>query len=196
MSNKLKKSVFMTISVMVSHLALLVMYSCFVDPAFDDLDCKTPLKANITELKQIFYNPYENLQYALPTDTVPISDFRFNMEFGFESINTAANLRVSGYAYALDCLPTFDVQNISNIQIFLTAFFDDMPPGKDISYLFLLPDGTQLSRFRDYSNMEQFLSLKLNINLINTQQINSLVIIYLKNGEQLRLRSTSPFVTD
>jgi hypothetical protein len=196
MAYKMKKSALMTVSVMVSQLSLLVIYSCFVDPAFDDPDCRIPIKANIAELKQVFYSPYGNQQYALPTDTVPISDFRFNMEFGFESINTANNLGVQGSAFALDCLPTFDVQNISNIQVFLTAFFNDLPPGRDISYLFLVPDGSQLSRFRDYSKMESFLSLKFNFNFNITQQVNSLVIIYLKNGEQLRLRSTSPFLTN
>jgi hypothetical protein len=196
MGIKFKKSVFMTFSVMVSQLASLVSYSCFVDPAFDDLDCSIPLKANITELKQVFYSPYENQQYALPTDTVPISDFRFNMEFEFEPINTAKNLGAPGYAYALDCVPVFDVKNISNIQVFLTDFFNELPPGRDISYLLLLPDGSQLSRFRDYSKMEQFLSLKFNFNLSNTRQLNSLVIIYLKNGEQLRLRSTSPYLNN
>lgn len=194
MAIKLKKSGFLSISIMVLHLALLVVYSCYVDPAFDGQNCDFPQKANIMGLKQVFYSPYENQKYALPSDTVSVSDFRFNIEFEFESIGTAHIKGIPGIAYALDCVPKFNVQNISNIQVFLTAFFNELPPGTDISYLFLLPDGTQLSRFRDYSKMEQYLSLRLNVNSVSTQQLNSLVVIYLKNGEQLIIRSTSPYL--
>jgi hypothetical protein len=194
MENKLRKSGFINIPFLVFHLGLMAMYSCFVDPSIDNQDCDIPVKSNISALKQVFFGPYRNQQYADSSDTVSFADFRFNMEFEFEAFSHAGREELQGIAF--DCAPKYNVQNISNIQVFLTAFFNDLPPGRDVSYLFLLPDGTQLSRFRDYSKMEQFLSLKLNFNSANKQQLNSLVIIYLKNGEQLLMRSTSPYLAN
>lgn len=192
MENKLRKSGSINIPIVVIHLIFLGLNSCFIDPSFDNQDCNIPVKSNISALKQVFFGPYQNQQYADSSDTVSIADFRFNLEFEFEAFSKADSEELQQITF--ECAPKFNVQNISNIEIFLTDFFDDLPPGRDIGYLFLLPDGTQLSRFRDFSKMEKFISLRFNTNSDSTQQLNSLVVIYLKNGEQFQMRSTSPFL--
>lgn len=188
----MRKSGSINIPLVGIFLIFLGLYSCFVDPSFDNQDCNIPVKSNITALKQVFFGPFQNQQYADSTDTVSITDFRFNMEFEFEAFSKAESEELQQITF--DCAPKFNVQNISNIEIFLTDFFNDLPPGRDIGYLFLLPDGTQLSRFRDFKNMEKFISLRFNTSSGRPQQLNSLVIIYLKNGEQLQMRSTSPYL--
>jgi hypothetical protein len=192
MENKLRKSGSITIHIVAIQLIFLWLNSCFVDPSFENPDCNIPVKSNFSALKQVFFSPFQNQQYADSADTVSITDFRFNMEFEFEAFSKSESEELQQITF--DCAPKFNVQNISNIEIFLTDYFNELPPGRDIGYLFLLPDGTQLSRFRDFSKMEKFISLRFNTSSVRPQQLNSLVVIYLKNGEQFQMRSTSPYL--
>ncbi|EOZ95518.1 hypothetical protein A33Q_2880 [Indibacter alkaliphilus LW1] len=127
-------------------------------------------------------------------DTVNIEAFRYNFELEFEAIQSAL-IYFPGFSFALDCEPKFNVENISNISIILRENYDDFPAGTDISYLFLLPDGSQLSRFRDFSAMQKFFSLKLDYIPEKSESLETTLIIFLRSGDQIRKASTSPVLS-
>ncbi|PRY87003.1 hypothetical protein [Mongoliibacter ruber] len=188
-----RRSTYLTTVILSLQLLLLIFPSCYTSPEFEDDLCGSIQRANITEISQVFYSPFTNGSFADENDTVQVADFRYNFELHYERLQSSFN-GFPGQCFALDCEPRFEVENISNIQILLLEEFIELAPGTDISYLFQLPDQTQLSRFRDYSQMSQFFTLTFHGSLGQVNRMRTALIVYLKNGEQLRYNSISPFL--
>jgi hypothetical protein len=188
------KLLFLNLGVLPGIIFLSLLSSCFVNPAFEANDCPETILADLIEVSNVFFSPYKQMQYSGSEDTVSVYDFRYNLEFHFIPIESE-NLRTEIAAQILNnCHTKFFAQNISNIQIFLTGTFDGMPPGTDISYLFSLQDDTPLNRFRDFANLDQFLSLKFKAQPTEAERLSSNLIVYLRNGEKLSFESISPML--
>ncbi|WP_009033291.1 hypothetical protein [Indibacter alkaliphilus] len=184
----------LAVSVFLCQLSILVLVACYTNPEFDDPLCGNIQRSKIQDIKQVFFNPFTNGRFAMEEDTVNIEAFRYNFELEFEAIQSAL-IYFPGFSFALDCEPKFNVENISNISIILRENYDDFPAGTDISYLFLLPDGSQLSRFRDFSAMQKFFSLKLDYIPEKSESLETTLIIFLRSGDQIRKASTSPVLS-
>lgn len=190
-----KKTALLTITLMVSQLAILILPACYTNPEFDDDLCGITRRANVTKINQVFFSPFSNGSFANENDTVRTEDFRFNIELEFEVLQSAY-YRSPGLCLALDCEPKFNIQNVSNIQVLLRDRFMDFQIRSDISFLLKLPDGTQLSRFRDFSQVGQFLTLTFHGELNGIERMHTDLIVYFKNGEQFKLNSISPYLTN
>lgn len=175
-------------------LMLAFYSSCHVDPAFENSDCPERIPADLVEVKQVFFSPYKQMRYANSADSVSARDFRYNLEFRF-SPRPSNSTEDEFFSQILEsCHTKFLAQNISNIQIQTKKDFQNFIAGTDISYLFILPDDIQLSRFRDFANMETFLSLRMNIKIENPQRLESRIMVFLRNGEKLEIESISPLL--
>jgi hypothetical protein len=167
------------------------IFSCIKDNQFDS-ECPYPDLAELDSINQIFFSPYLNKKYSTNIDTVAFKDFRFHIEFGFEKIQ-----RNNGQTETPRnpvCEPEFDVQDISNISIILTGPYDGIQIGTDVSYLFLLPDGSSINRFREFSRMKQYMTLELREKPTTISQLKTEMVIYLVDGSQIKKSSVSPFI--
>lgn len=165
--------------------------SCVPDPD-ESLECPYPSLARLDSIYQIFYSPYTNQRYATQNDTVRFEDFLLNVEFGFTKTTTTNNSIDRTYPGA--CVSLYNVQNLSNIELYLTSPYDGLPTGTEVSYLFLTPEGTALNRFRDFKRMNQYFSLKLKEKPRQKSQINTRLVVYFRDGSSKSLASISPFV--
>jgi len=172
-------------------LAIGGIFSCSRDSQFET-GCPYPALAKLDSVQQIFYSPYLNKRYSETIDTVSFDDFRYHIEFEFEKIKK--NNSSNEFSINPACAPEYDVLDISNISIILTAPYDGIQTGNDISYLFLLPDGKSINRFRDYQNMKQFMTLKLKEKPNKVSQLNTEMVIYMVNGERIKKPSISPSI--
>lgn len=164
---------------------------CVPDPN-DGLGCPYPTLATLDSIYQVFYSPYFNQRYARSTDTVRFEEFQLNVEFGFARVNTNTNAYERTYPGA--CPLLYHVQNISNIELYLTSPYNGLSTGTEVSYLFETPDGTTLSRYRDFKRMNQYLSLKLRERPQQKSQINTRLVVYFRDGSSKSLESMSPFI--
>ncbi|TVP53734.1 MAG: hypothetical protein EA341_00700 [Mongoliibacter sp.] len=192
-SNISKKSTLLTAVLLLFQLQLLILQACYTNPEFEDDLCGVVRRANVIEVSQVFFSPFINGLYSEKEDTVKVEDFRFNFELEYEAIQSSS-LHFPGQCIARDCEPKFNVQNISNIQILLKEPFMDLPPGTDIAYLFRFADGTQLSRFREFNRMSQFFTLTFHGETTRAERMKTDFLIFLRNGEQLKFSSTSPYI--
>jgi hypothetical protein len=165
--------------------------SCVPDPD-DLLECPYPSLARLDSIYQVFYSPYTNQRYASQNDTVRFEDFLLNVEFGYTKINTNSNAIDRTYPGA--CASLYNVQNLSNIELYLTSPYNGLPTGTEVSYLFLTPDGTALNRFRDFKRMNQYFSLKLKEKPTQKSQINTRLVVYFRDGSSKSIASISPFL--
>ncbi|WP_194774331.1 hypothetical protein [Pararhodonellum marinum] len=176
-------------------IALLVYVACVGCDDLFDLEelknCPPPLAAEVTGLSQVFYEPFENRNYSTEMDTVPINAFRFNVEIELDDTDFDEAFFI-GQGFSTDCPVYFNFQNLSLIQVILTEPFEDLAKGTDISFLLILPDGTQLSRFRDFSKTDKFITTRLNKNISGLQQLHTETILFFRNGERVEIASTSP----
>lgn len=176
-------------------LALLVLQisniSCVSDPE-DGLGCPYPALAELDSIHQVFYSPYINQRYSRQTDTVSYADFLLTAEFGFTNLNANTNAYERTYPGA--CPMLYHVQNVSNIELYLTSPFNGLSTGTEVSYLFELQDGTTLNRFRDFKRMNQYLSLRLRERPKQKSQINTRLVVYFRDGSSKSLESHSPFI--
>ncbi len=187
-----------TLAVILVYLSLMVLVSCIENIDSDPFgSCPDPVKGMVKNIEKVFYGPYENGRYADPSDVVAFKDFTFNLELNLEKSNEASlGFSFPGRAYALSCVQLFDVKNLSNIAVILTAPYDGIQTGTDISYLFFVNNGNKrLSEFRDFSKMTQFLGLKLEKAPSTNSQLKTKTVLYLRDGTQKTFESTSPTIT-
>ncbi|WP_291777159.1 hypothetical protein [Cecembia sp.] len=174
------------------QLGLCIHQSCDIHPVFEERVCPNPIIAELHQVNRLFFSPYQQMRFSTENDTVSLNEFRYNIELDFRPLkHFNSNFSKEDFLLA-GCNPRFDVQNISNIRIFNNNSFLGLPPSTDISYLFELPDGTRLSKFRDFSRLENFISLSLMSPLTKTEQLNSKLIFYFKDGSEWVFDSKSP----
>lgn len=193
--NFLQKSVSLTLSFFIGNLLLLVLFSCLSESALQDPfgECPDARDAKAIDIR-VFYSPYENTTYAVETDTVSFEDFAFNFELTPEFMSYSEKGAFPGRAYALSCIQSFNFSNISNISVILTAPFNDLPIGTDISYLLVLPDGTLLNDLRDFTNITSFFTMNVRVTPANFSQLRTQTILFLRDGTQKAFTSNSPFL--
>lgn len=163
---------------------------CVPDPD-DLLECPYPSLARLDSIYQVFYSPYTNQRYSSQNDTVRFEDFLLNVEFGYTKSN---NTNAIDRTYPGACASLYNVQNLSNIELYLTSPYNGLPTGTEVSYLFLTPDGTPMNRFRDFKRMNQYLSLKLREKPRQKSQVNTRLVVYFRDGSSKSIVSISPFI--
>lgn len=183
--NKIKWLVFLL-------LGQLINQSCNIHPEFEKRRCPNPIISELYQVNRLFFSPYQQMRFSTEEDTVSLEAFRYNLELEFKPIGNGSNFQNTEDFLLAGCNPRFDAQNISNMLILNNSTFLGLPPSTDISYLFELPDGTRLSRFSDFSRLENFISLSLVAPLSEPERLDSQLIIYFKNGEQWVFESKSP----
>jgi hypothetical protein len=177
------------------YLLLLVFSSCVENELMNPFDgCPSPAAADAVGIKQVFFSPYKNQRYSTPTDTVGISEFRFNFELELKELQNKSTGFLPGNAYALSCLKTYTIRNISNITVLLTEPFAGLPIGTDISYLLELPEGKKLSELRTFDGVSVYFGTQLKIIPENYSQLKTKTFLFLRNGNQFTFDSTSPYL--
>ncbi|WP_144604949.1 hypothetical protein [Algoriphagus algorifonticola] len=189
------KSINSTLILCFGYLAFLVGSSC-VQEQLPDLyeSCPPPRAANAIDLK-VLYLPYINNTYSKSTDTVNSKDFQVVLELEPEllSENSTGSSQL-GRAFALSCLPIYDFRNISNIAITLTESYGELQAGSDISYLFENFEGIRLSEIRDFKKFDRLIGLSYKGNISNNSQLKTRTFLFLKNGNQIVVNSSSPIL--
>ncbi|MFC3414939.1 hypothetical protein [Algoriphagus hitonicola] len=186
----------LTCLIILSYLGMMVTVAC-VHEQLPDLyaQCPGPSDANLIGA-EIFFGPYENERYSNAADTVDIKDFFLVLEFVPERLTQLSNPEsaLPWETFALSCLPRYNFKNISNISVILTAPFNGLPIGTDISYLLESNEKETLAEFRDFSSMDPFLGLYLKPTPENYSQLKTRTFIFLKNGTSIQLESSSPIL--
>lgn len=190
---KIIRTTCLTAMLLAIQISLVILPSCYTSPDFEDNECGIIRRANVTSLKQVFFSPFFNGSFASENDTVFVEDFRHNLEIEYEVL-ASSSATFSYQSLVADCEPRYLVENISNIQILLRSQFNGLSPGTDISYLFQLADGSQLSRFREFSRMVQFYSLTFHGQAEGIQRLETSTIIFLRDGSQFKVDTISPFL--
>ena len=195
MNNLLKtKRVKMTVAMISSYLSMLIFVACVEDPEINPFgECGGPKKVNATGLN-LFYEPYNNNQYANESDTVRVENFGIYLRIDSEPLADASypTSTFPGKAYGLSCAPNLDFQNITSISITLLAPYGGKAAGTNITSLVTTHDDVKLSDLREFKHsMGQY---KLTVNLIpeNNSQLNTRTVLKLKNGTDKIIESTSP----
>jgi hypothetical protein len=182
-----------TMGVVGLQLSLVIVWSCIDAPELSDI-CPRPEPANAIGLKSVFYNPYRNQRYSSSSDTVPLSEFGFNFELEIQRIEALNRFSLPGQAFALSCAQTFSIRNISNVSVILLQPFAGLPVGTDISYLLITPEGKKLSELRQFENVTVWFGTRLAITPPNFSQLKTRTFLFLKNGTQKAVDSTSPIL--
>jgi hypothetical protein len=185
----------LTVGLCFGYLILLTLASCILSEDPENTDgCPKPATADAIGIKQVFYSPYVNQRYASATDTVLLRDFRFNFELEIQVKADKDSGSLPGQAFALSCLQTFNIRNISNINVILTAPFAGLPIGTDISYLLVTAENRKISELREFENVSVYFGTSLGITPANYSQLKTRTFLFLKNGTQKFVDSTSPFL--
>ncbi|GAB2485374.1 hypothetical protein [Algoriphagus taiwanensis] len=182
-----------TVSISLAYLSALVIFSCVETPELDDL-CPEPAEADAMGIKDVFYSPYTNQRYSSSSDTVPLSEFRFNFELEIQRKENPSGGSLPGQAFALSCLETFTIRNISNISVILTAPFAGIPVGTDIAYLLETPEGEKLSELRAFEGISVYFGTRLTITPENYSQLKTRTFLFLRNGDRSFIDSSSPYL--
>ncbi len=185
------KKTWATFCLCLTYLSLMITVSCIEEVDFVE-GCPTPIEADAVSIKEIFYSPYKNQRYATASDTVNFSEFGFNFELEIQELEALNSGSFPGQAFALSCIQTYNLRNISNISVVLTAPFAGLPVGTDISYLLITPDGEKISEMRDFRNVSVYFGTKLTLSPSNYSQLKTRTFLFLRNGTQKILDSTSP----
>lgn len=193
MKKQIKKRALTTLSLCGLYLSILVLGSC-IEEADTIWGCPAAKEADALAIKAIFFSPYKNQRYALPTDTVAFSDFGFNFELDVKEKEDQNSGSLPGQAFALSCIQSFNLGNISNISVILTAPFAGLPTGTDISYLLITPEGQRISELRKFENVSVYFGSRLSLTPPNFSQLKTRTFLFLKNGKQHVLESTSPIL--
>jgi|GEM_PF-888599 hypothetical protein len=183
-----------TLLLSLSYMALLVLGACIENVDSDPFgECaKVGQKSNLKDF-EVLYQPYKNEKYSTEADEVNFKDFRFNLSLTIEQISqSSSTFNFPGNAYALFCMATYDLRNVSNIAIILAAPYEGIQTGTDISYLFEVQNDIRLSTFRDFSKISSFISLTLQRAPTSKTQLKTKTIVFFKNGTQKLVESTSP----
>ncbi|MBS4072916.1 MAG: hypothetical protein KGZ90_16425 [Algoriphagus sp.] len=155
--------------------------------------CPSPKAANAVGIKQVFFSPYKNQRYATASDTVSISDFRYNFELDLSLIGNS-NSSDSSLAYPLVCEETFRIENISNLAVILTAPFAGLPVGTDISYALLTPEGKNIAQLKTFDQVSVYFGAKLTLKPTTITQLKSRIFVFFKDGSRSYLDATSPYL--
>jgi hypothetical protein len=180
-----------TAGVLGLQVSLLIFGSCIDAPELSDI-CPSPEPANAVGLKNVFFSPYLNQRYSSSSDTVPLSEFGFNFELEIQRLEAMNSSSLPGQAFALSCAQTFTIRNISDISVVLLQPFAGLPVGTDISYLLITPEGKKLSELRQFENVTIWFNTNLAIKPPNFSQLKTRTFLFLKNGTQKAVDSTSP----
>ena len=172
---------------------LLITFSCVDTDLFIE-GCPRPIEANAISLKQVFYSPYENNHYSDSADTVLVKDFRFNFELEIKEKEMANAFEFPGRAFATSCIPSYSIRNISNISVILLAPFAGLPVGTDIGYLLETPEGSKISELKVFEGVSIYFGTKLLITPQNFSQLKTRTFLFLRDGTQTFIDSTSPFL--
>lgn len=189
------KKVTLTLGLCLGYLFILLTASCIDSEDSGYLDgCPRPAEADAIGIKQVFYSPYQNQRYATSSDTVSLSDFGFNFELEIQVKENANSGSLPGQAFALSCIQSFNIRNISNVSVILTAPFAGLPIGTDVSYLLVTPDSKRISELREFENVSVYFGSSLAITPVNYSQLKTRTFLFLKNGTQKFIDSTSPYL--
>jgi hypothetical protein len=189
------KRISATAALCLAYLLVLITSSCIELQDSDLIDgCPAPQEADAVGIKKIFFSPYRNQQYASETDTVPLADFRFNFELDILPKAAAGSSELPGRALALSCVGTYNIRNVSNISVVLLEPFAGLPVGTDISYALIADDGKSLSHLRELEGVTVYFSVSLKVATENYSQLKTRTFLFLKDGTQKVLESTSPFL--
>lgn len=187
--------VFVTFGLCVGYLFLMMTYACIESDENGKTEgCPRPAEADATGIKQVFYGPYKNQRYATASDTVLLSEFRFNFELEIQVKENQNSGSLPGHSGKLDCIQTFNIRNISNISVILTDTFAGLPIGTDISYLLFTPEKKRISELKNFENVSVFFGTTLELRPPNYSQLKTRTFLFLKNGTQKIIDSTSPFL--
>jgi hypothetical protein len=179
----------------VAYLILFMTSACIESEDTRNKEgCPRPTQADAVGIKQVFFSPYKSQRYATALDTVLLSEFRFNFELEIliKENQNASSLPL--HTEKFDCIQTFSLRNISNISVILTAPFAGLPIGTDISYLLFTPDKNRISELRNFENVSVFFGTSLELKPPNYSQLKTRTFLFLKNGTQKFVDSTSPFL--
>jgi hypothetical protein len=83
---------------------------------------------------------------------------------------------------------------VSNISVVLLEPFAGLPVGTDISYALIADDGKSLSHLRELEGVTVYFSVSLKVATENYSQLKTRTFLFLKDGTQKVLKSTSPFL--
>ena len=190
---RMTKKIKATLGVFLCYPFLLVVTACMENDFYIE-GCPLPTSADATGLSQIFYSPYLNKKYSSSTDTVSFQDFRFNLELAVMEKERAEAGFLPGKAFALTCMKSYSIGNISNFSVILLEPFAGLPTGTDISYLLEDPEGKRLSELREFIEIQVFFSFKLKITPENYSQLKTRTFLFLKDGSRHMIESTSPYL--
>jgi hypothetical protein len=189
------KKISLTVGLCLGYLLILITSSCIDGEDTVNLEgCPRPKAADALGIKQVFFSPYRMNRYSTSADTVALADFGFNFELDIQVQENPNSGSLPGQAYALSCIQTFTIQNISNISVILTAPFAGLPIGTDISYLLLTPDNERISELRAFENVSVYFGTTLQTTPPNYSQLKTRTFLFLKNGTQTFIDSTSPYL--
>jgi hypothetical protein len=189
------KKVSLTLGLCLGYLLILITSACIESEDTDYLDgCPRAKEADAKGIKQVFFSPYKQQRYASASDTVTFSDFRFNFELEIQVKENQNSGSLPGQAFALSCIQIYNVRNISNISVILTAPFAGLPIGTDISYLLITPEEKPISELRQFEKISVYFGSRLNLTPPNYSQLKTRTFLFLKNGTQTFVDSTSPFL--
>lgn len=182
-----------TLGLLGLQLCLLITWSCIEEPGFNE-GCPAPKEAAAVSIKQVFFSPYKNQRYAAASDTVLFSEFGFNFELEIQELEALNTGAFPGRAFALSCIQTYNLRNVSNITVILLEPFAGLPIGTDISYLLETPDKKTISELRVFENVSVYFGSTLAITPPNYSQLKTRTFLFLRNGTQKVLDSTSPYL--
>ncbi|WP_157963181.1 hypothetical protein [Algoriphagus litoralis] len=156
--------------------------------------CPRPKEADAVGIKAVFFSPYKNNRYAIASDTVSLAEFGFNFELEIQVKENSNSGSLPGQAFALSCIQSFNIRNISDITVILTAPFAGLPIGTDISYLLFTPDKKRLSELKEFEAISVYFGTSLETTPANYSQLKTRTFLFLKNGTQTFIDSTSPYL--
>ena len=166
-----------------------------IEPIDSSTDiCLNVPTAQAVGIKKIYYGPFTNQQAAQPQDTVSLEDFGFNLELDLLAADIPSANPIFSNSNQVACQGIYTITNISNISVILNESFSGIPAGTDISYLFITPEGQSIAQLRTFDRVSAYIGAKLNFRPANYSQLNTRTFLFLRDGTQVFLDSTSPFL--
>ena len=184
----------MTLAMVSAYMSMMILVACVDDPEIYPFgECGGPFKVNATNVS-LFYEPYNNNQYATESDTVKLEEFNIYLKIDSEPVADASytGRSSSGRAYALSCAPNLDFQNIDSISITLLAPYGDKEAGTNISSLITTQEDKKLADLQEFKHSTGLYKLTVNLIPGNNSQLKTKTVLTLKNGSEKVIESTSP----
>lgn len=145
-------------------------------------------------IKRVYFGPFRNQQSATELDTVVVENFGFNLELDLLTDTTQQPDPFFSSTNRIACQGIYTIRNISNISVILLEPFSDLPAGTDISYLLLTPNGQSISQLREFNRVSAYIGARLNFHPEKISRLRTRTFLFLRNGSQVFLDSTSPFL--